>query len=135
MAYLLDTNTISEWRKPVPNPGVVTWLQSARRETFYISVLSVGEVRRGIERLRSRDPLQAESIDTWWTELVATFPTRTIGVDSEIADLWGRMDAVHQIPHVDGLLAATALVRGWTLVTRNVGDVARTGVTVLNPFS
>ena len=135
MAYLLDTNTISEWRKPAPNPGLVSWLESARREQLYISVLTHGEIRRGIELLRRRDHTQAEVIEKWWTELVATFTTRTIGVDSEIADRWGRLNAIHPAPHIDGLLAATALVRGWTLVTRNVDEVARTGVKVLNPFS
>jgi len=136
MPYLLDTNLVSELRKPHPNVGVLAWFDSIRRpDDLYLSTVTVGEIRRGIERLRPRDPVQAAALESWLTGLLGAHATRAIAVDLEIADRWGRLDALHQLPGVDGLLAATALVRGWTLVTRNVEDVARTGVKLLNPFT
>lgn len=94
----------------------------------------VGELRQGIERLRRRDPPAAAALDRWVHELVQRHADRTLQVDAEIAEQWGRINVPDTLPVVDGLLAATALVHSLTLVTRNVRDIARTGVRHLDPF-
>jgi predicted nucleic acid-binding protein len=99
-----------------------------------MSVLTVGEIRRGIERLRRRDPAQANMFDEWLGGLLEEFAERLLLVTAEIADAWGRLGVPDPVPTVDGLLAATARVSGLTLVTRNTADLVRTGVQLLNPF-
>jgi hypothetical protein len=97
--------------------------------------LVVGEIRQGIERVRSRDPGQAEAQERWLTRLLSVYGGRVLPVTVEVAQEWGRLNALPQPPPViDGLLAATAKVHRLTLVTRNVADVSRTGVAVHNPF-
>ncbi len=103
-------------------------------DPLFVSVLVLGEIRRGIERLRRRDPLQAAGLERWLGEIRERFHERTIAVDRDIADAWGSMDPAARPPVVDGLMAATAKVHGLVLVTRNVTDVAQTGVRVLNPW-
>ncbi len=103
-------------------------------EELYLSVIVLGEVRRGVERLRGRDPKQATILERWLIELYGGFANRIIPVDGEIAEEWGRLGAAAPIPQEDGLMAATAKVRGLVLVTRNVFHVDRPGVRVLNPW-
>jgi toxin FitB len=134
MSFLLDTNVVSELRRRSPNSLVVQWFQQVRSEEIYLSVLTLGEIRQGIEQLRSKDPVAAVSLEDWSRGLVATYRDRIVGIDSAIADRWGRLNVPNRVPAIDGLLAATALVKDWTLVTRNVNDIRRTGVRVLNPF-
>lgn len=135
MAYLLDTNVVSELRKAAPNSHVLAWQQRHRRAEAYISALVVGEIRQGIERVRPRDPAQADVLERWLTGLVSAYRDRILPVTVDIAEEWGRLNASPQpLPVIDGLMAATAKVHRLTLVTRNVPDVARTGVTLLNPF-
>lgn len=134
MRYLLDSNVISETRRRRAAPQVLTWLESAPIDDLCVSVLVIGELRHGIERLRTRDPRQAAILEPWLTDLRERFDDRTIPVDREIAEAWGRMRAATRVPTVDGLLAATAKVRGLVVVTRNVADFARTGVAILNPW-
>lgn len=134
MTYLLDTNVVSELRRPRPDRNVVKWIQATPDAQLHISVLTIGELRQGVEKLRAKDLAQAATIDTWLSELRATFADRLVGIDDAIAERWGRLNAEHGLPSVDGLLAATVLERGWTLVTRNVSDVQRSGARVLNPF-
>jgi toxin FitB len=134
MNYLLDTNVVSEVRRRAPDPRVLAWFDSVRAADVHLSVLTVGEVRRGIDTLARRDPDQAAPYEKWLLDLVDLYGDRIVPVTTEIADLWGRLGVPDRLPVVDGLLAATALVHGWTLVTRNLGDVARTGVPLLNPF-
>jgi predicted nucleic acid-binding protein len=135
MAYLLDTNVISDIQRPRPNGGVLAWFGRVKSSELYLSVLTMAEVRRGIELVRPRNAARASALEVWLTSLAGAYAARTIGIDYEIADTWGRVDAIPQIPKIDGLLAATALVRGWTIVTRNVADFDRTGVLTLNPFT
>lgn len=135
MTYLIDTNVISEMRKrDRMNAGVRSWFESVDADDFFLSVLVIGELRRGIERIRRRDLEPAERLDLWLDALLQTYETRILPVTPTIADRWGRLGVPDPVPAVDGLLAATALVHNLTLVTRNVDDVATTGVPVLNPF-
>lgn len=117
------------------NPGVAAWLAGISAEEIYLSVLTLGEIRRGIENLRRRDQPAATGLETWLAELVAAYSGRCLPIDQEIADAWGRFGVPSQLPVIDSLLAATALIHGLTLVTRNLKDVKRSGVDCLNPFS
>jgi predicted nucleic acid-binding protein len=94
----------------------------------------VGEIRQGIERVRRRDATTARAIDRWLATVVSAYADRILSVDREVAEEWGRLAAPRSLPVIDGLLAATAKVRGLTLATRNVVDVAPTGVAWINPF-
>lgn len=134
MKYLLDTNVLSEVRRPQGNEGVKRWISSTPAAELYLSVLVVGEIRRGIERLKRRDPDQAEIYEAWLGTVLHDYADRVLPVDAETADEWGRMSVPDPVPVVDGLMAATAKVRGMTFVTGNTADVERTGVRVVNPF-
>lgn len=134
MSYLLDTNIVSELKKTRPNPGVVAWRDSTSPDEHFLSVLVLGEIRRGVELLRPRDPVRAESIDAWLTSLSSTYEHRILPVDAGVTDAWGRLDVPDRLPVVDGLLAATALVHDMILVTRNTADIRRPSVRMVNPF-
>lgn len=134
MTYLLDTNVVSELRRPHPDPRVSAWFASVEAPELFLSALVVGEIVAGVERVRRRDPAAVVAYDAWLDELHDAFADRIVPVDLATAEEWGRMNVPDPLPVVDGLLAATAKVRGWTLVTRNVRDVTRTGVHVLDPF-
>lgn len=134
MTFLLDTNVVSELRKVRAHPQVGRWFAGTRAADLYLSVLVLGEVRQGIERLRAKDPTRADAIELWLAQLRDTFGDRIVPVSTEIAETWGRLNAARTIPVVDGLMAATALVHEWTLVTRNTADAAGTGARVLDPF-
>jgi predicted nucleic acid-binding protein len=135
VALLLDTNVVSELRRRRPNAHLLAWHRAQAEADVFISALVVGEIRQGIERVRARDARQAEALDRWLTGLVAGYRERILPVTADIAQEWGRLNALPQPPPVvDGLMAATARVHGLTFVTRNVGDVAGTGVAVVDPF-
>ncbi len=135
MSWLLDTNVLSELRKGERGAAAVRrWMQAHRDEEHFTSVLVLGEIRRGIESKRKRDPEAAARLDDWVGRIETAFASRILPVDAEVADLWGRLNVPDPIPAVDGLLAATALVHELTLVTRNVRDVERTGVRLVDPF-
>jgi predicted nucleic acid-binding protein len=134
MTYLLDTNIVSELRKRAPDPHVLAWYEKARPTEIFLSVLTVGEIRLGIERLRVKDPAQARRLEQWLHGLHTAYSDHIIGVDTETAEEWGRINVPDPLPVIDGLLAASAKVRGWTFVTRNTSDVASSGVLLLNPF-
>ncbi len=136
MSYLIDTNVISEVRKGARcDVHVSRWYASIADEDIFLSTLVLGEIRKGVERARPRDPGQAAALDRWLRDVKAAFKGRVLGIDESVADQWGCMSALRAVPAVDGLLAATALTHGLTLVTRNDRDVAGLGATVLNPFS
>jgi toxin FitB len=132
--YLLDTNVLSEVRRPRGDSGVKRWISSVPTEDLYLSVLTLGEVRRGIGLLSGRDHVQADFYEAWLVTVLRDYADRVLPVDAEAAEEWGRMNVPDPISIVDGLMAATAKVRNMTFVTRNAADVARTGVRLLNPF-
>jgi predicted nucleic acid-binding protein len=135
VTYLLDTNVVSEVRRPRPHPGVFEWWNDVPARRLYVSSLTIGELRRGVGRLEARDDhAQARRLADWLDDLTRQFADRILAVDTATADLWGRLPQQRPIPVVDGLIAATALRHDLTLVTRNVRDFSRTGVTVLDPF-
>jgi predicted nucleic acid-binding protein len=132
VSYLLDTNVVSELTKPQPTADVLTWLAQAG-DTF-VSVMTIGELRIGIERKRRRDSAEAAMLDLWLEGTVAEFDSRIVPIDRAIAEEWGRLDAAGSVPFVVGLIAATALVHGWIVATRNVRDFDRMSVSTYNPF-
>jgi toxin FitB len=133
--YLIDTNIISEIRKGVRCDGHVTaWFASIDDEDIYLSVLVLGEIRKGIERARRTDPAQARAIEKWLSTVKQSYGERILPIDQTIADEWGSMSAIRPAPTIDTLLAATAKVHRMTLATRNVADVAGLGAVMLNPF-
>lgn len=136
MSYLLDTNVISELRKGErAEPSVSNWFAGLADREIHLSVLTIGEVRRGVESVRRRDPDSAAALDSWLSRLTEAHRNRILQVDRAIAEEWGRMNVPDPLPVVDGLLAATARIAGLTLVTRNVADVEATGVELLDPFN
>ena len=135
MNYLIDTNIISEVRKGARcDAHVSAWYASIADEDLYPSTLVLGEIRKGIELARPRDAGKAVALERWLAEVERAFGGRVLGIDNAISDQWGRMGAIRSVPVIDGLLAATALTNGLTLVTRNDRDVAGLGAMVFNPF-
>ena len=133
--HLLDTNVVSELRKGKrANANVRAWFQTTEADELFLSVLVVGEIRRGIELVRSKDRVQARALERWLTGLQSGYADRILAVTSAIAETWGQLSVTTRPSVVDGLMAATALEHDLTLVTRNVDDVKRTGVNLLNPF-
>ena len=135
--FLLDTNIVSEVRKGWrSDPNVSNWYAGVDESKLFISSLTIGEIRRGIELARRRrDVDQAEALGTWLQTVIQHFSGRSLTVDTEEAGTWGLISAIRTVPVVDSLLAATAIVHDMTLVTRDVADVAGLGVQVLNPFA
>jgi toxin FitB len=133
--FLLDTNVLSEIRKGDRcNPHVAAWFASVAAEQLYLSVLVVGEIREGIERLRRREISRAAALERWLAELCRAYTDRLLSIDLAVAETWGRLYARRNFPVMDSLLAATAVTHRMTLVTRNLKDVRGTGVAALNPF-
>jgi len=134
--FLLDTNVISEIRKrDRAHPNVSLWVHRTPVREIGTSVVVLAEIRRGIELKRRNDVEQAEGLDRWFWRMRTRLGDRVLPVDEPIAEAWARLSVPDPLPLIDGLLAATAKVRGLTLVTRNIADVMRTGVSVLDPFS
>jgi predicted nucleic acid-binding protein len=135
LSVLVDTNVLSELRKgDRANAHVRTWFEEVRPEEIYLSVLVIGELRRGVESIRRRDAKQAVALERWLTRITTDHAERILSVDDEVADRWGRLTAKRPGSVVDTLMAATALVHGLELVTRNIKDVEGTGVSCVNPF-
>jgi toxin FitB len=133
--YLIDTNVISEVRKGERcDANVAAWYAAVEDADLYLSVLVLGEIRRGVERARSTDPTRARALDRWLAAVAKSFAGRILAIDSAVADEWGRMTARRSAPSIDALLAATAKTHGMTLATRNTADVAGLGAEVVNPF-
>jgi toxin FitB len=134
VSFLLDTNVLSELRKGRRcEPRVKQWAATVELE-LHTSVVVLGELKRGVERIRAKDPGFAAELERWLTRTILVMGTRILPVDQPIALEWGRVSAPRTVPPIDGLLAATARVHGLTLVTRNVKDFSDLGVSYLNPF-
>jgi len=136
LTFLLDTNVLSETRKARRDEGVTKWISGTPEHRLCLSAITVGEIARGITRLRARgDDHQADVLDSWLEDIIDAFDGRIAPVPVEVAKEWGAQSARQPIPVPDALIAATAKVHGWTLVTRNVKDFEHTGVRVVNPFT
>ncbi|MGC8519574.1 MAG: type II toxin-antitoxin system VapC family toxin [Steroidobacteraceae bacterium] len=139
MSFLLDTNVVSEWAKPRPNPGVIEWLSTVDEDEVFLSVVTFAELRHGIERLPAG--VRRRRLEEWLrSELPARFDARIVAVNGAIADEWGRLVARREargrpIHAMDALIAATAQVHGLTLVTRNTADFQISVKAILNPWA
>jgi predicted nucleic acid-binding protein len=132
--YLLDTNVLSETRKKKADAGVIAFLQASEASTLYISVLTLGELRKGVATKKHEDAEAAKRLADWVDGLEYSFADRILGIDAATARLWGDWASERPRPVVDTLLAATAVLHGLTLVTRNVRDVRGIPVKLLNPW-
>lgn len=132
--YLLDTNVLSELSRRTPDERFRAWFEREHADQFWLSVLVVGEIRAGIAQRARRDARAAARLAAWLDGIVMEHKSRILAVTRKVADVWGPLNVPDRLPTIDGLLAATAIVHDLTLVTRNIRDVARTGVRVLNPF-
>lgn len=136
MSYLLDTNVLSELRRKNPDKGVVEWFANRPASTLFLSVLTLGELRKGIEKIQ--DPIRSTALTDWLeTDLPNFFTGRILSIDSEVADTWGRLTAMHTrpLPAIDSLLGATAAKHGLSMVTRNARDFEGLGIEVINPWN
>jgi predicted nucleic acid-binding protein len=134
--FLVDTNVISEIRKrDRAHPNVAKWVAATPVKEIGTSVIVLAEIRRGIELKRRHDPEQAKRLDGWFSHMRAGLADRVLPITEPIAEMWALLGVPDQVPFIDGLLAATAKVHGLRLVTRNIADVERTGVMLLDPFS
>ena len=134
--YLIDTNVISELRKrDRADAQVRTWFDEHRDDEFWLSVLVVAELRRGLELIRRRDAVAASRLMAWLETTISDYEDRILPVTLAIGQRWARLSVPDPVPVIDGLLAATALEHDLTLVTRNTDDVKRTGAVVVDPFA
>lgn len=133
--FLLDTVIVSELRKRQVDKGVLGWVSVQQESQLYLSVVTLGEIERGIEKRRKADLAFADELAVWLESLVRLYADRILPVTPSVARRWGRLSA--QIGHesADLLIAATALSHGLTVVTRNIAHFAPTGVGLINPFS
>lgn len=136
MSFLLDTNVVSDLRRQTrSNVGLRAWLADQVPDTLYLSVITLGEIRQGVEQLRKRDDRQAQILSKWLDDLTRLYGDRLLPIDGGVADEWGRLRAIRSLPVIDTFLAATARVHSLTLVTRNEKDFKGLGLEILNPFS
>ncbi len=136
IAYLLDTNVLSETRKKKADAGVISFLEAADASSLFISVLTLGELRKGVaaKKLKDPDPDAAKRLAAWVDGLEFSFADRILGIDAATARLWGDWSGQRPRPVVDTLLAATAVLHDLTLVTRNLRDVRGIPVKLLDPW-
>jgi predicted nucleic acid-binding protein len=133
--FLIDTVTLSELRRRRRDPVVVAWFERQRTTDLFLSVVSIGEIERGIAEQRVSDPRFADSLAAWLDNLLALYGERVLPFDVQAARRWGTMSAALGNDNADLMIAATALEHGLTVVTRNVSDFEPTGVAVFSPFS
>ena len=132
--FLMDTNVVSALRRPERNPAPTRWLEAQQTTDIYLSVITMGEIERGIARQAGQNPEFARDLAQWYERIRSRFADRILPVDVAIASRWGRLSASIGNVSVDLLIAATALELGLIVATRNVSYFTPTGVTVLNPF-
>ena len=134
MKYLLDTNVVSHLRTPEKSRDLAAWLNDKSGDDLYLSVIAVGEIRKGIETVRPSDPAFATDIETWLGALERDYGDRIAPIDNRVAQAWGRMLATDPRYAIDTLLAATAFVHEMAVVTRNTKHFQARGVPVIDPF-
>ena len=132
--FLLDTVVVSELRKKSPNTHVIRWLSAQHEENLYLSVVTLGEIERGVEKRRKDDPDFAEALAAWLEGLTSLYSGRILPVTPAIARRWGRLSAALGHDSADLLIAATGLIHKLTVVTRNTAHFKPTGVDVIDPF-
>ncbi|KEI70751.1 type II toxin-antitoxin system VapC family toxin [Endozoicomonas elysicola] len=136
--YLIDTNVVSELRKKKKaNPGVQSFFKTAEQQAslLFLSVITVGELRRGVEKIRYRgDHIQAKQLETWLNTLIDEYQSRILDFGATDAQVWGKLRVPHYENAIDKQIAATAITYDLVVVTRNTDDFAGTGANVLNPF-
>ena len=132
--YLLDTDIVSELRKPRRNENVAAWIEAVAPADLFFSLITVVEIERGIERQRHTDPVFARDLATWLDAILRLYGERVLPLTINIARRWGRLSAQIGNTNLDLGIAATALEHGLTVVTRNVAHYERTGVAVVNPY-
>jgi predicted nucleic acid-binding protein len=133
--YLLDTNIVSETRKTRPNKGVTALLAAADASSLFLSVLTVGELRKGVAAKLRSDPVGADRISTWIDELETIFSDRILPIDMAIARRWGELSVDSSRPVIDTLIAATAIDHDLVLVTRNTDDMRGIGMSIVDPWA
>lgn len=134
MRYLLDTNVISEIGKPRPHPLVEAWYGEREDEDLFLSVVTVGEIRKGVELKRQSGRDRAEVLDDMLEKLSTEYATRLLPIDKAVVEGWGRLSVINATHSIDRLLVATARVHGLTLVIRNIKRVNMYDIPILNPF-
>jgi predicted nucleic acid-binding protein len=132
--YLIDTNIVSELRKPSPDPNVTTWIGSVGSEDLYLSVVTIGEIEKGVQKQLRLNPSAGRNLRAWLETLLEKYGDRVVPVDVAIARRWGVFCDAHPGLETDMLIAATAIERQLIVVTRNVRHFAAAGLTVVNPF-
>jgi len=132
--YLLDTNVISETRKVRADSGVIAFLSAADAAGLFLSVLTLGELRKGVEAKRRSDAVAADRLGAWVDGIETTFADRVLPIDAAVARRWGELSAGRSLPVIDALIAATAIEYGLTLVTRNTRDIESTRVPLVDPW-
>ena len=132
--YILDTNVISAIRRPDRAPKVAAWLRGKAEQDLFLSVVTLGEIERGIRQQEARDPRFAQDLRSWLDQTILLFSDRLLSFQAEDARIWGRLSAEIGHTGADLLIAASALRHGATVVTGNVSDFAPTGAAVENPF-
>ena len=132
--YLIDTVVLSELRKPQRDARLAAWIERQRTTDLFVSVVTIGEIERGIARQRTTEPDFAVALAVWLDRVLALYGERILSFDLQVARRWGQLSAALGNDSADLMISATALERGLTVVTRNVSDFEPTGVATLNPF-
>lgn len=133
--YLIDTVVLSELRKPKRDVRLITWMERQRTTELFVSVITIGEIERGIVQQRARAPDFASALAAWLDRVLVLYGERILPFDLQVARRWGRLSAALGNDGADLMISATALEHGLTVVTRNVSDFVPTGVAILNPFN
>jgi predicted nucleic acid-binding protein len=135
--FLIDTNIISELKKPTPNAGLLKWFDEVSPKDLYLSVITLGEIRKGIEMKKRKDSnFKSEAYEEWLNHLIHVYKDRIIQIDKEVVNLWGIFMSISvSVPAIDGLIAASAKEHDLTLVTRNTKDFKHFPVNLYNPFN
>ncbi len=134
MTYLIDTNVISETRRKEPDENVIRWISNTPASALYLSVLTLGEIAKGVEMLAKRDLIAGQSLQRWLDDIKSYYQSHIVPVDAIIAERWGQLASRRSIAVIDGLIASTALVRGFVLVSRNIRDFEGLDIKLLNPW-